>query len=138
MKKFKSSQIWMWIMRIIFSWFLTPVVWGEIISSNNLGVNTLSKLKLESKLKKQTNFGDVFKNQYFKQTYLSKQYIKQTKNSCLAYALLTWKNITNLHLDKSYLCNWETKPKLVKKNLLTMKRFGKKSSNNEHMKFTLG
>ena len=26
------------------------------------GVNTLSKLKLESKLKKQTDFGDVFKN----------------------------------------------------------------------------
>ena len=67
------------------------------------GVNTLSKLKLESKLKKQTDFGDVFKNQYFKQTYFSKQYIKQTKNSCLAYALSTWKNIMNILLDRSYL-----------------------------------
>ena len=41
-------------------------------SWHKAGVNTLSKLKLESKLKKQTDFGDVFKNQYFKQTYYSK------------------------------------------------------------------
>ena len=36
------------------------------------GVNTLSKLKLESKLRKQTDFGDIFNNQYFKQTHFSK------------------------------------------------------------------
>ena len=36
------------------------------------GVYTLSKLKLESKLRKQTDFGDIFNNQYFKQTHFSK------------------------------------------------------------------
>ena len=39
---------------------------------NLRGVNTLSKLKLESKLRKQTDFGDIFNNQYFKQTHFSK------------------------------------------------------------------
>ena len=54
------------------------------------------------------------------------------------YALSTWESIIDLHLDMSYLMSLRDKTQISEKNLSTMKSFEKKSSNSEHMKFSLG
>ena len=54
--------------------FLKIVIWCSFLFCQS-GSSTSSKLKLESKLRKQTNFGDIFKSQPFFQNW----YIKQTK-----------------------------------------------------------